>query len=112
MRSCEELKLNKRLDEQSKVAFQFTVPAAVEWAGPCSRGGGGGRPGEGVNRAPELARDGGLRGPEDPEPLKKGSGTLVEGVGGRIEDEEDATDEADEGGLTGVLLLRIKKEKV
>lgn len=43
--------------------------AAAEWAGPCSRGGGGGRPGEGVNRAPELALDGGRRGPEDPEPL-------------------------------------------
>lgn len=58
-----------------------------------------------MKRGPELARDGGLRGPEDPEPLK-GSDTLVEGVGGRMEDEEGATDEADEGGLTGVLLLR------
>lgn len=46
-----------------------TVPAAAELAGPCSRGGGGGRPGEDVNRAPELARDGGRRGPEDPELL-------------------------------------------
>lgn len=62
-----------------------------------------------MNRAPELARDGGRRGPEDTEPLMKESDTLVEGVGGRMEDEEDATDEADEGGLTGVLLLRRKK---
>lgn len=60
-----------------------------------------------MNKAPELARDGGRRGPEDPEGLK-GSDTLVEGVGGRMEDEEDAIDEADEGGLTGVLLLRRK----
>lgn len=43
--------------------------AAAEWAGPWSRGGGGGRPGEDVYRAPELARDGGRRGPEDTEPL-------------------------------------------
>lgn len=28
-----------------------------------------------------------------------------------MEDEEDATDEADEGGLTGVLLLRRQKAK-
>lgn len=82
----------------------FTVPAAAEWAGPWSRGGGGGRPGEDANRFPELARDGGRRGPEDAEPL-------VEGVGGRMEDEEDATVEADEGGLTGVLLLRQKGGK-
>lgn len=43
--------------------------AFAEWDGPCSRGGGGGRPGEEVNSAPELARDGGRRGPEDPELL-------------------------------------------
>lgn len=78
----------------------FTVPAAVEFVGPCRRGGGGGRPGEDVNSAPELVLDGGRRGPEDPEPLLK-----EEGVGGRMEDDEDATDEVDEGGLTGVLLL-------
>lgn len=77
----------------------------MEWAGPWSRGGGGGRPGEDVNKFPELARDGGRRGPEDAEPL-------VEGVGGRMEDEEDATAEADEGGLTGVLLLRREETKV
>lgn len=35
----------------------------------------------------------------------------MEGVGGRIEDEEDATVEADEGGLTGVLLLRKKGKR-
>lgn len=58
-----------------------------------------------MNRAPELARDGGRRGPEV-------AWTLVEGVGGRMEDVEVATAEADEGGLTGVLLLgRRKKEK-
>lgn len=55
-----------------------------------------------MNRVPELARDGGRRGPEDAEPL-------AEGVGGRMEDEDDATAEADEGGLTGVLLLRRKE---
>lgn len=92
-------------NRQRKVAVLFTVPAAAEWAGPWSRGGGGGRPGEDANRFPELARDGGRRGPEDAEPL-------AEGVGGRMEDEEDATVEADEGGLTGVLLLRKKEANV
>lgn len=58
-----------------------------------------------MNRVPELARDGGRRGPED-------AGPLVEGVGGRMEDEEDATAEADKGGLTGVLLLRRKETEV
>lgn len=57
-----------------------------------------------MNRAPELARDGGRRGPEV-------AWTLVEGVGGRMEDVEVATAEADEGGLTGVLLLRNRIEK-
>lgn len=33
----------------------------------------------------------------------------MEGVGGRIDDEDDATAEADEGGLTGVLLLKERK---
>lgn len=82
----------------------FTVPAAAEWAGLWSKGGGGGRPGEDVNRAPELAREGGRIGPEVAE-------TLVEGVGGRMEDVEVATAEADEGGLTGVLLLRRKERR-
>lgn len=82
-------------------AFLFMVPAAAEWAGPWSRGGGGGRPGEDVNSVPELARDGGRRGPEDAEPL-------AEGVGGLMEDEEDPTAEADDGGFTGVLLLKTK----
>lgn len=50
-------------------AFLWTVPAAEGCEGFCMRGGGGGRPGEDVNKAPELALDGGLRGPEDPEPL-------------------------------------------
>lgn len=54
--------------------------------------------------APELVRDGGRRGPEDPEPLMKDREKLAEGVGGRMEDAEDATDEADDGGLPGVLL--------
>lgn len=80
-------------------AFLFSIPAPAEWVGPWRRGGGGGRPGEDVNRVAELVRDGGRRGPEDAE-------ILVEGVGGRMEDEEDATAEVDEGGLTGVLLLR------
>lgn len=80
-------------------AFLFSIPAPAEWVGPWRRGGGGGRPGEDVKRVAELVRDGGRRGPEDAE-------TLVEGVGGRMEDEEDATAEVDEGGLTGVLLLR------
>lgn len=94
------------VQQHRKVALWLSVPAAVEWAGPCSRGGGGGRPGEDVNRVPELARDGGRRAPEDAEPL-------VEGVGGRLEDEADATAEVDEGGLTGVLLLRRKEtEKI
>lgn len=84
-------------------AFLFALPAAAEWAGTWSRGGGGGRPGEDVNSVPELARDGGRRGPEDAEPL-------AEGVGGLMEDEEDPTAEADEGGFTGVLLL--KEERV
>lgn len=57
-----------------------------------------------MNRAPELAREGGRRGPEV-------AGTLVEGVGGRMEDEEVATAEADEGGLTGVLLLRRQERR-
>lgn len=82
-------------------AILFIVPAAAEWAGPWSRGGGGGRPGEDVNSVPELARDGGRRGPEDAEPL-------AEGVGGLMEDEEDPTAEADDGGLTGVLLLKTR----
>lgn len=34
----------------------------------------------------------------------------MEGVGGRMEDEEDPTDEADDGGLTGVLLLRREQK--
>lgn len=93
---------------KSSILVQLIVPAAAEWAGG-SRGGGGGRPGEDVYRAPELARDGGRRGPEDPEPLMYDRDTLVDGVGGRMEDEEDATDEADDGGLTGVLLLKGKK---
>lgn len=84
--------------------FCFAVPASVGWAVPCSRGGGGGRPGEDVNNAPELVRDGGRRGPEDPEPLEKGRETLAEGGGGRMEDEDVPTDEADGWGLTGVLL--------
>lgn len=84
-------------------AFPFALPAAAEWAGPWSRGGGGGRPGEDVNSVPELARDGGRRGPEDAEPL-------AEGVGGLMEDEEDPTAEADDGGFTGVLLLEEEKE--
>lgn len=83
-------------------AFQSGLPAAAEWAGPWSRGGGGGRPGEDVNSVPELARDGGRRGPEDAEPL-------AEGVGGLMEDDEDPTAEADDGGFTGVLLLSKKK---
>lgn len=85
-------------------AFLFMVPAAAEWAGPVSRGGGGGRPGEDVNSVPELARDGGRRAPEDAEPL-------AEGVGGLMEDEEDPTAEADDTGFTGVLLLKKKKKK-
>lgn len=80
------------------------VPAAAEWVGPVSRGGGGGRPGEDVNSVPELARDGGRRAPEDAEPL-------AEGVGGLMEDEEDPTAEADDTGFTGVLLLKKKKKK-
>lgn len=52
-----------------------------------------------MKSVPELARDGGRRGPEDAEPL-------AEGVGGLMEDEEDPTAEADDGGLTGVLLLK------
>lgn len=99
------LSLNgKRLPLAASTASLFTLPAAAEWAGPWSRGGGGGRPGEDVNRAPELAREGGRRGPEV-------AGTLVEGVGGRMEDEEVATAEADEGGLTGVLLLRRRETR-
>lgn len=73
--------------------------------GPCSRGGGGGRPGDEVKSAPALAREGGLRGSEEPEPLTYGRDTLVEGVGGRMEDEAEAIDDADDVGLTGVLLL-------
>lgn len=73
--------------------------------GPCSRGGGGGRPGDEVKSAPALAREGGLRGSEEPEPLTYGRDTLVEGVGGRMEDEAEAMDDADDVGLTGVLLL-------
>lgn len=87
------------------MAGLFSLPAAVELAGG-SRGGGGGRPGEGVNMAPELAREGGRMGPEEPEPRLYGRETLVEGVGGRIEDDEEVTDE---GGLTGVLLLRRQR---
>lgn len=85
----------------------LTIPAAVEWEGTCSRGGGGGRPGEEVNRAPEPARDGGRRGPEDPEPLIRDRDTLVEGVGGRMEDEDEAA-EQEAGGLTEVLPLESK----
>lgn len=55
-----------------------------------------------MNSVPELARDGGRRGPEDAEPL-------AEGVGGLMEDEEDPTAEADDGGFTGVLLLKGEK---
>lgn len=73
--------------------------------GPCSRGGGGGRPGDEVKSAPALAREGGLRGSTEPEPLTYGRDTLVEGVGGRMEDEAEAMDDADDVGLTGVLLL-------
>jgi len=76
--------------------------------GVVSGGGGGGRPGEDVNKAPALAREGGRWGPEDPEPRPYGRDTLVEGVGGRIEVKEDATDD---GGLTGVLLLRRTRSK-
>lgn len=57
-----------------------------------------------MNRAPEFARDGGRRGPE-------AAWTLAEGVGGRMEDVEVATAEAEEGGLTGVLLLGEKQTK-
>lgn len=56
-----------------------------------------------MNSVPELARDGGRRGPEDAEPL-------ADGVGGLMEDEEDPTAEAD-GGFTGVLLLKTKTKK-
>lgn len=38
-----------------------------------------------------------------------GRDTLVDGVGGRIE--EDAMDDADEVGLTGVLLLKRENEQ-
>lgn len=94
---------------QPEAAALFSAPgalrlpsrsAAAEWAGPVSRGGGGGRPGEDVNSVPELARDGGRRAPEDAEPL-------AEGVGGLMEDEEDPTAEADDTGFTGVLLLLL-----
>lgn len=36
----------------------------------------------------------------------------MEGVGGRMEDEEDATDEADDGVLTGVLLLKERRKRL
>lgn len=43
---------------------------SAECAGPCSSGGGGGRPGEGVKSAPlPPALDGGLRGPVEAAPL-------------------------------------------
>lgn len=73
--------------------------------GPCNRGGGGGRPGDEVKSAPALAREGGLRGSKEPEPLTYGRDTLVEGVGGRMEDEAEAMDDADDVGLTAVLLM-------
>lgn len=43
----------RHLSYKSGEKFLWTVP--VEWEGPWSRGGGGGRPGEDVNRARELA---------------------------------------------------------
>lgn len=82
-------------------AFPSNVPAAAGWAGPWSSGGGGGRPGEDANSGPELARDGGRRGPEDAEPL-------ADGVGGLMEDAEEPTAEADDGGFRGVPLLTTK----
>lgn len=58
-----------------------------------------------MKSAPALALEGGLRGSEEPEPLTYGRDTLVEGVGGRMEDEAEAMDDPDDVGLTGVLLL-------
>lgn len=69
------------------------------------RGGGGGSPGEEVNREPE--REGGRRDPDDPGPLMRDIDIPVEGVGGRIDDNEEAAEE--DWGLTEVPFLRRVK---
>lgn len=58
-----------------------------------------------MNRAPEPARDGGRRGLEGPEGLMRDIGILEEGVGGRMEDADEAADVPDEGSLSEVPLL-------
>lgn len=55
----------------------------------------------------ELGRDGGRCGPVAPGPRPWESGTLMEGVGGRMDDEVTV---AEDGGLTEVLLLLDKPQ--
>lgn len=80
--------------------MQANIPVG---RGDCRRGGGGGRPGEGAKRAPGLGREDGRRTPAPDGP--RTPDTLVEGVGGRIDDEEADED----GGLTEVLFLINKQ---
>lgn len=77
--------------------------SVAERGDTCRRGGGGGRPGEGVKRALGLGREEGRSTPvpDGPRPAD----TLVDGVGGRINDEEADED----GGLVEVLLLLVPK---
>lgn len=79
---------------------------AEERGDTCKRGGGGGRPGGGVKSAPGLGRDEGRSTPDGPDGPRP-AGTLVEGVGGRI-DEEGADED---GVLTEVLFLILQKKK-
>lgn len=57
--------------------------------------------------APEPAREGGRRDTDDPGPLIRDIDILEEGVGGRIDNEEEAAEE--DGGLTDVPFLRREK---
>lgn len=95
--------------KKKNLAF-IAVCLKVEWNVPaeergdtCRRGGGGGRPGGGVKSAPGLGRDEGRSTPDGPDGPRP-AGTLVEGVGGRIDEEVD-----EDGVLTEVLVLIINK---
>lgn len=84
------------------VSVRRNVPA--ERGDACMRGGGGGRPGGGVKRALGLGRELGRNAPAPDGPWLPD--TLVEGVGGLIDEDED-----EDGGLTEVpFLIKAKQQ--
>lgn len=85
-------------------AVDVAMPV-VGCEGTCRRGGGGGKPEDGLKMAPELGWDGGRIEPGKPGPHPKDKVIFIEGVGGR-RDEDEAED--DGGGLAEVLFLLLR----